>query len=203
MSITNIKKQEVADLYKKGCSMFQIAKKLNISESAVSYWLDKKGIKRRTISEAITTLYINKFHKKEFKLKNKLSQNDEKLKIAGVMLYWGEGAKTRGTIKFANSDPEMIKFFLNFLRKICGISEGRLKVLMHIYPDHNEGELKKFWIGVTKLPESQFYKSYVHSGMVGTYKSKSRYGTLAINYSDTKLLKIILEWIRQYQTKLS
>ena len=118
------------------------------------------------------------------------------------MLYWGEGAKTGGSVKFANSDPEMIKVFLNFLREICGIHEERLKALIHIYPDHNESELKFFWSESTGIPMERFYKSHVHNGKVGTYKNKSRYGTIAINYSDKKLLHVLLSWIDQYKIGL-
>ena len=202
MDILNSRNNNIVKLYKDGYSMSQIARKFNISESTIVYWLDKKGIKRRSISEAVTSLYINKFNKKQFKLKNPLSSTDEKLKLACVMLYWGEGAKTRGTVKFANSDPKMIMLFLNFLRRICGISEERLKVLIHAYPDHDQNELMKFWMGVTKLPKSHFYRTHIHQGGSGSYKNKSQYGTLAVNYSDTKLFKIILEWIKEYQTEL-
>jgi len=179
--------------------MNQIAHELNISESGVSYWLNKMDIKRRSISDAVTNIYITKFHKKQFKIKENLSPNEEKLKIAGAMLYWGEGAKTGGTVKFANSDPEMIELFLIFLRKICGISESRLRGLIHIYPDHDYIKIKNFWGKKTKLSKNQFYKQAIHSGRLGTYKKKSEYGTITINYSDTKLLKIILEWIEEYK----
>ena len=116
------------------------------------------------------------------------------------MLYWGEGAKTGGTVKFANSDPLMIKVFLRFLREVCGIVENRLKVLIHMYPDHDEKFLKKFWSTTCKIPYSRFYRSFIHAGLKGTYKNKSHYGTLSVNYSDKKLLLQILLWGRKYQT---
>jgi hypothetical protein len=204
MPIPKKTQNKIAELYKnKGLSGMQISGKLKISDSVVRYWLTKQNIKKRTISEAITNVNITKFNKKPFKLKNNFSKLDNELKIAGVMLYWGEGAKTGGTIKFANSDPEMIKIFLNFLRKICGIYEERLKVLIHMYPDHNENELKNFWSRTTSVSLSRFYKSHIHHGKIGTYKTKSKYGTLAINYSDKKLLKILLGWIEQYKKILS
>src|SRR4030042_3816176 len=193
MAISKITQNTIAKLYRKeGLSCMQIAAKLKISDSVARYWLAKQNIKKRSISEAITNIYITKFNKKTFHLKNNFSERDINLKIAGIMLYWGEGAKTGGTIKFVNSDPEMVVLFLNFLRKICGISEERLKILIHIYPDHNENKLKKFWSEITSVPLKQFYKSHIHQGRVGTYKNKSRYGTVAVNYSDKKLLKILL-----------
>lgn len=192
----------IIDLYKKGYSMMQIAQQFNLSVSTVRYWLEKNNIKRRSVSEAITNLHVIKFHKEPFKLKGSLSALDRELKISGVMLYWGEGAKNGNTVKFTNSDLEMIKVFLNFLRNICGISESRLKVLVHMYPDQDKNKLEQFWSNITNIPPNRFYKSYIHQGKIGTYKNKSKYGTLAINYSDKKLLKIILSWIEEYKMKL-
>src|SRR3989344_2635271 len=203
MAVSKIVQKDIVQLYKNGLSMMQIAQKLHLSISVARYWLDKKKIKRRSISEAITNLYITKFHKQPFRLKKNLSKNDQELKIAGIMLYWGEGSKTGNAIKFTNSDPKMIKLFVNFLRKICGISNNRLKALIHIYPDHNNIKLQKFWSEIIKIPLNQFYKSHIHKGEIGTYKYKSQYGTVAINYADKKLFEILLLWIEQYQEKLS
>lgn len=184
-------------------SMGQIAQRLNMGPSGVRYWLDKAGVKSRSISDAINILYTNKFGKKPFKLKNNLTAIDEKLKVAGIMLYWGEGSKTNNCVKFANSDPEMIKTFLSFLRNICGISEKRMKALIHMYPDLNEKKLLEFWSSVTKIPKINFYKSFVHKGKKGTYKNKSLYGTLSISYCDKLLLGQILAWIEEYRVKLT
>lgn len=203
MTLSELMQNEIVELYEKQkYSAVQIAQKLNISDSSVRYCLSKKKIQKRSISEAITNVYLTRFNKKPFFLKENLSRKEIELKVAGIMLYWGEGAKTGNTIKFSNSDPEMIQLFLSFLRNICGISEERVKVLIHMYPDHNEKELKMFWAQITNLSEKQFYKSYIHKGEKGTYKNKSRHGTLAVNYSDKKLFNILLSWIDQYKKKL-
>jgi len=204
MATSRNTQNKIIKLYvKERLSAMQIAEKLDVSNSAVCYWLTKQKVKKRSISEAITDLYLTKFSKKPFRLKEAVSKFDNELKISGVMLYWGEGSKTGNSIKLANSDPEMIKLFLNFLRNICGIYEERLKALIHMYPDQNENELKKFWSESTGIPIERFYKSHVHKGGPGTYKNKSRYGTIAINYSDKKLLHILLSWIDQYKMKLA
>jgi len=204
MATSKNTQNKIIKLYiKEKLSAMQIAEKLCVSDSVVRYWLKRRDIKKRSISEAITNLYLTKFSKKPFQLKENISRTDNELKISGAMLYWGEGAKTGGTIKFVNSDPKMIKLFLNFLRKICGIHEERLKALVHMYPDHNENELRKFWSRLTGIPLERFYKSHIHEGRGGTYKRKSQYGTIAINYSDKKLLNTLLLWIEQYCGKLS
>lgn len=182
--------------------MAQIASKLGLSPSGVVYVLQKRGVGRRSISEAVTVLGITKHGKIPFSLKESLSREEQDLKIAGAMLYWGEGTKQGGSVKFANSDPEMVKVFLTFLRVVCGISEERLKVLIHRYPDQDPVYLQKFWSSVTNIPKERFYREFVHKGKVGTYKTKSKYGTLAISYCDTLLLNTILGWVDEYRQKL-
>lgn len=201
--MANLLNKKIIDLYiKSKLSMKQIAVRLDISDSAVLYCLDKNNIKRRSLSEAIINLNQIKFNKKPFKLKESLSDFDKNLKIAGVMLYLGEGAKTGNTVKFVNSDPEIIKIFLNFLRRICGIHEERLKALIHYYPDQDEKFLKRFWSSEAKIFLGNFCKSYIHNGKRGSYKSRSSYGTLALSYSDKRLLEAIILWIKEYKNKL-
>jgi hypothetical protein len=40
---------------------------------------------------------------------------------AGCMLYWAEGSKARNTLKFANSDRQMVRFFRHFLTDALGV----------------------------------------------------------------------------------
>jgi hypothetical protein len=190
--------KDIIKLYtEKFFSVRQIAEKLKVSSSKAIYILEKNKIKKRKIGEAIRFLNITKFNKSVFKIKENLNIDEEKLKIAGVMLYWGEGTKSGGTVTFSNSDPVMIEIFIKFLRKICGIAEDRLRVLLHIYTDQNEKELKRFWSKTTNIPESQFSQSFIHKKKGGSYKKVSQYGTISLRYSDKQLLIIINNWIKE------
>ena len=117
--LNNIKK-----LYRQGLSVKEITKKLNISIDAGYYFFRKHKIKRRTAKESNSLQFERR--QVSFNLKKVLTSDDKQLKIAGIMLYWAEGSKWSGekNIDFANSDSEMIKIFLSFLRKICGIDEN-------------------------------------------------------------------------------
>ncbi|NJD03886.1 MAG: hypothetical protein FIA99_15100 [Ruminiclostridium sp.] len=139
---------------------------------------------------------ITKYHKEQFTLKSRLSARQEEMKIAGTMLYWGEGTKGGNSVVFSNSDAEMVRVFLKFLRTICGISNSRLRVVLHHYKDQNEYQLKQFWSKKTLIPLSQFSKSYLHRLQKGSYKRISQFGTLSVRYSDKKLLEIINSWIK-------
>ncbi|MFA5830508.1 MAG: hypothetical protein WC878_01625 [Candidatus Paceibacterota bacterium] len=195
----NRKDEKIIELYiEHFFSMAQIGEQTDLSVSKVCDILEKYGIKRRNRSEAISNLNITKYKKHPFLIKKTLSTEDEKLKLAGIMLYWGEGTKNGNTVAFSNSNPEMIVVFLRFLRVVCGISDDRLKALLHIYQDHDDDELKSFWVKKTGIPEKNFYKSFVHGVKTGTYKQNSKYGTISLRYSDKKLLHTINDWILEY-----
>jgi hypothetical protein len=179
----------------------QISELISVSPNKVRRVLDENNIQRRSRSEASTYYHITKFGQKEFTPKTFLTREEEMLKIAGVMLYWGEGTKKNSSVAFANSDPRMMQVFLRFLRIVCGVSEERLHVTLHYYEDQNPEELTSFWSNIMNLPESQFYKPFLHKkNAKGTYRELSTHGTVSIQYSDKKLLQLIKQWITEYQT---
>jgi hypothetical protein len=180
-------------------SAAQISEFIHISISKVVRILQKNNVEKRNMSEAITQLNITKFHKVPFQLKSALSAIENDLKITGIMLYWGEGAKTGNTLKLANSDPTMIRVFLLFMRRICGVDEKRIKMIIHIYPDQEKDFLESFWSRVANIELNNFYKTQILKGKKGTYKKKSIYGTATIQYSDKKLLQQLLRWIEDYK----
>lgn len=182
-------------------SVQQIADLLNISSSKIRYILDQNKIERRNRSEAIRYLNITKLNKPEFKLINNLSNSQERLKLAGAMIYWGEGTKSGNSVVLSNSSPEMIAVFLKFLREVCGISEERLRVVLHYYQNQDEGKLIGYWSQIMKIPQRQFCKSFLHNIAGGSYKTKSQYGTISLRYSDKKLLGVINSWIKEYSEK--
>src|SRR4051812_2004906 len=95
-------------------SVSNIAQHLKCSENKVNYWLDKYNIKKREISEAI---YL-KWNPDGNPFRVKIPSNLEEAKLfgLGVGLYWGEGTKrNKHSIRLGNSDPELIKKFIEFL----------------------------------------------------------------------------------------
>ena len=52
------------------------------------------------------------------------TMTDQEFLVAGVALYAGEGAKTQGAVKLANTDPRMILFFYQWLRRPFEIDDG-------------------------------------------------------------------------------
>ncbi|MDD5738317.1 MAG: hypothetical protein PHY72_00085 [Candidatus Pacebacteria bacterium] len=197
--------KQVRDLYlEKGFSAQEVGQFFGRSVSSVYDFMRKYGIERRPIAQ--TNNFIFERKQLSFNIKKNLSKKEEKLKVAGIMLYWAEGGKEvyrdgqrRATsVNFANSDPEMVKIFLRFLREICGISEQRLRVHLYCYTNQDIDYLKKYWQETTNIPLTQFIKPYVRENFSENKKHKMEHGLVHIVYSDKKLFLKIMDWINEY-----
>ncbi len=185
-------------------------KKYNIKEVSeslgVSFWslyrfMNKNNIPRRERSEAN---YVGNRQKLHFEVKNKLAEKDKELKIAGIMLYWAEGSKNlkSNMVDFVNSDPNMIKIFLKFLRQICGVKEDRLRLYLYSYSYQEIDKLKDYWNKITGIPKAQFFKPYIREGNPNLNGRKLPYGLVHIRYCDKQLLKLVLSWIEEFKSDL-
>jgi len=198
--------KEVKDLYyQKGYSAKKVGGFLGRSTSNIYKFMRKHGLKRRSPAETNNIAYIKK--EPSYYLKKHLSPEEEKLKVAGIMLYWAEGYKNLGkqirggTVDLANSDPEMIKIFLKFLREICGVDNKRLRVHLYCYTNQNVDFLKRYWQKITGIPLKQFIRPYIRQDFLPEKKDKMKYGLVHIVYSDKKLFLQTKEWLRQYLNK--
>jgi len=199
-TISDTKLNLIKNYYQNGFSVREIADKLGTPFNATFYFLRKHKIPRRSARDSNAL----KFEKKplSFKIKSKLSISEEKLKIAALMLYWGEGAKRGHMVDLANCDEAVIMFFLRFLREICQVDENRLRVYTYCYSNQNIEEILKYWMDVTKIFKSQFNKPYIRTDFSMKAGRQMQYGMIHIRYSDKRLLSYIIEEIEKYKKEL-
>ncbi len=172
-----------------------IAKKLGVSFWTIYSFMNRAGIVRR---DRVAASYVSNMSKPQFSIKELLSPSDGMLKIAGTMLYWAEGTLNHNTVDFANSNPEMVKLFLRFLRKICGVKEERLRLYLYAYAGQDLEKLKLYWHEVTNVPLSQFTKPYIRKENLNKSSRKLPNGMVHIRYNDKRLLELIRSWINEY-----
>jgi len=189
LSFKNLKK-----LYnEKHKSVPEIARLSECSENKVNYWLAKYQIKKRTISEAI---YVKHNPNGDpFKFIVPKSAEDAELFGLGLGLYWGEGTKAnKDSIRLGNTDPNLIKKFIEFLIRFFSIKKKDLHFGLQIFSDIEVERALDFWIKRLKIKRSQFYKPIISiSGSIGTYKKKSEYGVLTVMYHNKKLRNLLVE----------
>lgn len=193
-----IAKQKLEKLYKSGLSAKGIAEKLGYSESGIRYLLEKYKIPRRSISEAI--YLIKNPNGDPFCIKSILNRKEKGLFYISIGLYLGEGDKaSKHNLKLGNSDFRILKIFLRFLREICQVREYKIKAELNIFDDVDIKAAINYWIKNLGIKRKQLRTVIIRKARNnGTYKNKSRYGTLSIFVSNYKLKKIIMDWCQEY-----
>jgi transposase-like protein len=188
-----IGKEQLEQLYlRERLSMAEIANKLNCSENKVVYWMNRHEISRRSWDEAS---YIK--HNPDgdpFEIKELETDEEHGLFQLGIGLYIGEGTKNNRDVRLANTNPQVIRTFLRFLREICQVDESKIFAWLNIFDDTDLHQAQTFWKHVTGLPDSQFYKPTVRTSKGGNYLSKSEVGTLTLIVNNTRLAKQIRKW---------
>jgi transcriptional regulator with XRE-family HTH domain len=123
--------------------------------------------------------------------------------IAGCMLYWAEGEKDRNALRFYNSDPEMVRFFVFFLKKYFDLRDEEIKVTCNLFADHvqQQREIEQFWLDVAQLPQRSLCKSYVNVYSKHSKKKRTNrlpYGTVRITVTRTRVVQSIFGSIQEY-----
>jgi hypothetical protein len=204
-------KQNVCNLRSKGWSLGEISLKMRIPKNTISGWVrdirlteaQRNRIKKKIISSGAigrplaAELLREKMEKWKEGIRAKVKhfkklpmQHPEIEKVICGLLYLCEGAKYPSTryLKLANSDPNVICFFINTLRKHFHINERKLRISVGYRYDQNLKKLIDFWSNLTKIPKTQFLNSKPD---IRTRKSetlrKDYRGICKIIYYDTSL----------------
>lgn len=200
-ALTPEQQEEAERLYLQGLSAQQVATHFGVGLDATYYALRKRKVPRRSIPESNRIRYEAK--ESSYSIKKNLSKDEQDLKLAAIMLYWAEGYKAGGsTVDFANSDPEMAKIFIRFLRDICGVEESKLRGYLYCYEGQDILSIRTYWSTVLSLPESQFSKPYIKKSAPGPRGPRMVHGLVHVRYCDKKLLAQVLIWINEYRAKL-
>jgi len=211
-------KQKVLNLRRKGKTYQEIIRSLKFSvpKSTLSYWCRSaplpNGYNRKVREYNLSNLgkarkialRIQKKKRKDYleSLRGRnthlarLIKDPNVAKIALAVLYLGEGRKNikRSSLMFGNSDPNIVKFFLDLLRVCYNVDEKKFRCTVQCRADQKTEKLEKFWQDVTKIPQIQFYKARVDPRTVGKISKKPEYkGVCRIDYFSAELLIELLQ----------
>ncbi len=194
-----------------GKSMGEIAILLDLPHGTIRSWVyqvqvDESGMKRlqqRAIQNRQEALRVQKEKRaKQYdQLKGKIRQeiahefvaaSKVQKKIWCALLFWAEGSKSGSSLVFTNSDPVMIRCFLQLLRSAFLIDESKFRVLLHIHEYHNDVEQRLFWSKETDIPLEQFNRSY-RKPNTGKNKREGYMGAASIRYYDTRIAQELTE----------
>lgn len=122
--------------------------------------------------------------------------SDHAFLVAGVALYAGEGSKTDGGLKFANSDPRMVAFFLAWLRRFLAIDESRLRFRLYLHQGLDLDAAHRFWSDLTGIPIGQFGKPYRAVPDPSIRRAKHPMGCASVSYGCSRTHRAIMGMVR-------
>jgi Mn-dependent DtxR family transcriptional regulator len=201
-----------------GASIKEIAGRLCVSPSTVSLWVrdialtpaqEQELLRRnpaynRQLSGTTIQAANRRAERIAYQMQGRvLAGRGEGTHMAGCMLYWAEGEKARNALRFSNSDPDMVRFFVSFLRKHFNVRDEEIRVTCYLFADHvaRQREIEQFWLDVMGLQADSLCKSHVN--VYSKYSQKKRvnrlpYGTVKIAVNRTRVVQSIYGSIQEY-----
>jgi transcriptional regulator with XRE-family HTH domain len=202
-----------------GVAVKEIARLVGVSQSSVSQWVRDVPL---TPEQLEVLRQANPAYNRQLRGANRnaekgrarrtafqeegrlLARLGEPFHAAGAMLYWAEGDKrSKNAARLSNSDPEVLRYFLRFLRTYFDALDAKLRITCHLFADHLERqlEIEKFWLNTCELPETCLRKSFVN--VYSKYSQKKRknklpYGTCHLIVHDTRIVQSIFGSIQEY-----
>ncbi|MGX1762456.1 hypothetical protein ACWIG5_37140 [Streptomyces lydicus] len=168
-------REHARELRKEGRTYDEIQVELGCSKSSISLWVrdlpkppprtpeEASAIARRGWEATLKRREEERQRTKQAATREIGELTDRELFLIGVGLYWSEGSKSKPyrlseRAVFINSDPDMIRVYLAWLR-LLGVSEERLRFYVHIHESADTGDAERFWAGVTGAEPSAFGKT--------------------------------------------
>lgn len=221
-------KNEVRSLRTKGFSLNQIFEHTSIPNTTIRSWIkdiklsnEQMNIfKERTQRKLQEGRIRKQAVQKELKLKNERRLLEEgtretksitrrELLIAGIALYWAEGFKNKHEhrLGFCNSDPEMIRFYLKWLKEILGVKNSDVVIRLTInqsYRDKTE-DIENYWLKVTRMKKEQFTKAfYQNTNWKKQYTNDDYHGVLRVHVKESlNSLLLMRGWIEGLKLSLA
>lgn len=212
--MAKIKEHQLAlELRKQGKSYSQIKKELGLSKSTLSVWLRKYPLSKERINQlrARSEVRIERYRqtmqrKRELRMAQYIKEEKEKwlplsekeLFLAGLFLYWGEGGKTlHNQLSINNTDPDVLKFILYWMRVALVVPKDKIQVFLHLYSDMDTQKELNFWSKELNMSLNYFAKPYIKKSMKSGLTQKGfGHGTCGLRINNTVLKERILMAIK-------
>lgn len=195
----------------RGKNYREIKELLGIPKSTLSTWFSKKYAhifdkkaqlihlaKIRPIARQSVRLRIerrdNEINRSVSQLLQKLEHSELVNKLALGLLYWAEGAKhtkVSGLI-FVNTDPIMMRLFVELLRISYNLDESKFRVRIHLHYYHEKRILLKFWSELLNIPKRQFATPFLKPRSKKKRFRKNSKGICLLRYADSNIRRELL-----------
>jgi hypothetical protein len=196
-----------------GMPMKQIAARLDVSVGSVHLWTkdievspehERRNLARARVTASRSWQAKNRARRLAFQREGReRARSGDLLHRAGCFLYWAEGAKSRSTVGFANSDVNMVRFFVRFLRESLEVPEGKIRVNFNVYTGNGLSidQIERYWLNALELDASCLRTHIVNhfpTSSSGKKRNRLPYGVCFVKVHSTRLVQHIYGAIQEY-----
>lgn len=164
-----IERARARELRSQAWTLQEIADELGVSKGSVSLWVRDVDFVPKPRNRGHSSNTPHPFHLEKLAeiercrveadvFVGALSERD--LEMFCLALYAGEGSKTDGPVKFANTNVSLMRIFATWLRQAFDIDETRLRVVLYLHADLDVESATAFWSRSLVVPPDQFTKPY-------------------------------------------
>lgn len=131
------------------------------------------------------------------------ARSGDPLHLAGCMLYWAEGSKSRNAAKLANSDPDLVRLFSRFLTESLSVSPADITVRLNVYLNNGLAieEIERYWLELLGLGRGCLRKHAIDfrpTSSSGRRTNKLPYGVCTVCVHSTRIVQHIFGAIQEY-----
>lgn len=200
-----------------GLSIKEIAAKLGVARSSVSVWVrdialtpqqqarledrDKHHPAQRNGSRANKAKHRKQREQYQQEGRIKAREGDL-LHSWGCMLYWAEGNKARNMVAFSNSDVDMMRLFIRFLRESLNIPNEHIRFRVNCYADTEarQTQVIQYWCAALDLTNenARTHSFNARPSSSKQSKDKLKWGVCRVEVYDTSAIQHIYGAIQEY-----
>jgi len=208
---------EARKLRSNGMSVKDIACQLGVAKASVSVW-----VRDIELTDQQSAALRDKYHHYDAKIRGSRAnlekglarriayqqagraqaREGDPLHLAGCMLYWAEGAKNRSSLELVNSDPDMLTFFIQFLRETLQIPDTKLSARIICYTNNGVSlqEIEDYWLTILALPRTALRKTTVNTQPKSSHQRgrKLVYGVCVLTVHSVQAVQHVYGAIQEY-----
>ena len=99
--------------------------------------------------------------------------------VAGVVMYWAEGTKTRNKFSMANTDPRVLRLFIAWVHDYV-LPDAEFRLMLHLHEGNIEANAQELGGKRWGLPEVPFQKTFVKPAGTGHRKNTHLHGVCTV-----------------------
>jgi hypothetical protein len=115
--------------------------------------------------------------------------------VAGAVLYWAEGAKSRNDLSMANTDPRALRLFISWIRAYVK-PDAEFRLALHLHEGNDDDASQDHWRGELILPDVRFHKTFIKPRGTGHRKNTHIHGVCTVRVLEcSDAWQVITAWI--------